>query len=142
MNSNLLSDGSCHGSAPSVLAKDPPTRPISSGRAGQQQRHPSSNFMNYWDLNIKYWATAIKRGKRGLRCRKIEITLYPELKLVYYPYWPVYYRGRRGEMRFAVMDGVNGRKESEEIVHSIRLGLVKKKEAPRRLEFSEGADSH
>lgn len=94
---------------------------------------------------------AIARGKRllrydlmrlfgGLRYRKVEITLYPETKLVYYPYWLVYYRGRRGDMRFVVIDGVIGRKESEEIVQSIKLGLVKKMEAPPRLKFSEGAN--
>jgi len=92
---------------------------------------------------------AMTRGKRllrydlmrffgGLRYRKVEITLYPETKVVYYPYWLVYYRGRRGGMKFAVMDGVSGRKESEEIAHSIEMGLVMKKQAPERLELSEG----
>jgi hypothetical protein len=96
-------------------------------------------------------AEAIARGKKllrydlmrligGLRYRKVEIILYPETKLVYYPYWLVYYRGRRGEMKFAVIDGVDGRKESEEIVQSIKMGLVKKKQAPQTLEFSEGAN--
>jgi len=94
---------------------------------------------------------AIARGKRllrydlmrlfgGLRYRKVEITLYPETKLVYYPYWLVYYRGRRGEMRFVVIDAVIGRKESEEINQSIKLGLMKKKQTPPRLGFSEGAN--
>jgi hypothetical protein len=94
---------------------------------------------------------AISRGKRllrydlmrvsgGLRYRRMEITLYPETKLVYYPYWLVYYRGRRGEMKFAVMDAVNGRKEGEEIVQSISTGIVKKKQSTEALEFSAGAN--
>lgn len=94
---------------------------------------------------------AIARGKRllrydlmrlfgGLRYRKVEITLYPKTKLVYYPYWLVYYRGRRGDMRIVVIDGVIGKKESEEIVQSIKLGLLKKEQVSVRVEFSEGAN--
>jgi hypothetical protein len=83
--------------------------------------------------------TAVERAKSflrydlmrvigGLRFRTIEIGCLPGAKILYYPLWLVYYRGKKGEMRFQAFDGLTGEKEKSEIVRSIKLGLLKKKE--------------
>jgi hypothetical protein len=81
---------------------------------------------------------AIARGKRllrydlmrlagSLRHRKWEMTIHPEMAVVYYPFWLIYYRNRRGEMQLGVVDGLNGRREGGEIAASIKKGLWEKK---------------
>jgi hypothetical protein len=66
----------------------------------------------------------------GWRYRSLDIRLHPETKIVYYPFWLVYHRTRRGEMTFGVVDGVNGQKEGGEMAASLKLGLLAKQAAP------------
>jgi hypothetical protein len=81
--------------------------------------------------------TALVRGKNllrydlmrvagGLRFRKMEIIADSKRKILYYPYWLVYYRDKKDRMRFEVFDGLSGQKERGQIVKSIKIGLVKK----------------
>jgi len=80
---------------------------------------------------------AAERGKKilrydlmrlfgGLRFRRIEIAPLAGGKVLYYPYWLVYYKDGRGRMRFDAFDALNGQKEKGEITRSIKLGLLKK----------------
>jgi len=80
---------------------------------------------------------AIKKGKHllmydlmrisgNLRYRRMDITPCPETKILYYPYWIIYYKSKM-RMEFVVFDGMSGEKEKGEVVESIKLGLVKKK---------------
>jgi hypothetical protein len=62
----------------------------------------------------------------GLRFRRIEIAAAAGGKVLYYPFWLVYYRDRRGRMRFDAFDALSGQKEKGEIARSIKLGLLKK----------------
>ncbi len=79
---------------------------------------------------------AIKKGKHllmydlmrisgSLRYRRMDIMPFPETKILYYPYWIIYYRNKK-KMEFAVYDGMSGEKERGQLVESIKLGLVKK----------------
>ncbi len=81
--------------------------------------------------------TAIKMGKKllrydimrligNLRYRRVEIIPNPDTRLLYYPYWLIYYRNRHAQMKFVVLDGLSGQKEGGQIVDSIEIGLVKK----------------
>jgi len=81
--------------------------------------------------------TALARGKKmlrydlmrvagGLRYRKMQIVADSERKILYYPYWLVYYRDKKNRMRFEVFDGLSGQKERGQIVKSIKIGLVRK----------------
>jgi hypothetical protein len=80
---------------------------------------------------------AIKKGKHllmydlmritgNLRYRRLDITPCPETKIIYYPYWIIYYRNKKEKMEFAVYDGMSGEKEKGQVVESIKLGLFKK----------------
>jgi hypothetical protein len=80
---------------------------------------------------------AVSRGKRvlrydlmrlagGLRYRNWEMVIHPEMAVIHYPFWIIYYRSRRGEMQLGVIDGLNGRREGGEIASSIRKGLMEK----------------
>jgi hypothetical protein len=82
---------------------------------------------------------AIERGKSvfkydlmrvmgGLRFRKIGIVPLPETKILYYPFWLVYHKDKKGKMRFEVFDALTGQKEKGPVVQSIKLGLIKKRE--------------
>jgi len=82
-------------------------------------------------------AEAVERGKSilrydlmrlfgGLRFRKIVLSPRPGGKVLYYPFWLIYYRGRRERMRFDAFDALTGQREKGEIVRSIKLGLLKK----------------
>ena len=62
----------------------------------------------------------------GLRYRNWEMVIHPEMAVVHYPFWLIYYRNRRGEMQLGVLDGLNGRREGGEIAASIRKGLMEK----------------
>jgi hypothetical protein len=62
----------------------------------------------------------------GWRFRNLDIRLHPETKIVYYPFWLVYHRTRRGEMTFGVIDGVSGQKEGGEMASSLKFGLLAK----------------
>lgn len=80
---------------------------------------------------------AIKKGKHllmydlmrisgNLRYRRMDIAPFPETKIVYYPYWIIYYRNKKEKMEFVVYDGMSGEKEKGQVIESIKLGLVKK----------------
>jgi hypothetical protein len=80
---------------------------------------------------------AIKKGKHllmydlmrisgNLRYRRLDITPCPETKIIYYPYWIIYYRNKKEKMEFVVYDGMSGEKEKGQVVESIKLGLFKK----------------
>lgn len=80
---------------------------------------------------------AIKKGKHllmydlmrisgSLRYKRMDIAPFPETKILYYPYWLIYYRNKKKKMEFVVYDGMSGEKEKGQVVESIKLGLVKK----------------
>jgi hypothetical protein len=82
-------------------------------------------------------AEAIRRGKQllrydlmrlagSLRFRKMEVAPDCRTKVLYLPYWLIYSRKKSGEVRFDVIDAVNGQKESGQIADSIKIALVKK----------------
>jgi hypothetical protein len=96
---------------------------------------------------------AMTRGKRllrydlmrlagGLRYRKLDITLLPGEKTVYYPLWLVYYRRRGGEVAFRVIDAVTGRREGGEVARSVAMGLVGKTPPGCPAEFDKGVQLH
>lgn len=79
---------------------------------------------------------AIDKGKTLLRYdimrlvghlsyRKMSIFPEPKRKVLYYPYWLIYYRNKRGEMRYDVLDALSGQKEDGQIGNSIKMGLLK-----------------
>lgn len=79
---------------------------------------------------------AIKKGKHLLmydlmrisgnfRYRRIDILPFAETKILYYPYWIIYYRNKKNKMEFTVFDGMSGEKEKGQVKESIKLGLVK-----------------
>ncbi len=87
---------------------------------------------------------AIARGKRllrydlmrlagSLRFRNWEMVIHPEMAVVHYPFWLVYFRNRRGEMQLGIIDGLNGRREGGEIAASIKKGLLEKKHGKREI---------
>lgn len=93
---------------------------------------------------------AIQRGRNllrydvmritgSLRYRRIDIIPQPETKVLYYPYWLIYYRNRRKKMTFEVIDGLSGQKEHGEIVSSIKMGLIRKETENENLDPSQGA---
>ena len=94
--------------------------------------------------------TAIKMGKKllrydimrltgSLRYRRIDIIPYPDTRVLYYPYWVIYYRNKQAQMKFVVLDGLSGQKEGGQIVHSIEIGLVKKHKEDEELNSITGA---
>jgi hypothetical protein len=83
---------------------------------------------------------AIERGKSvfkydlmrimgGLRFRNIKIVPLPDTKILYYPFWLVYYKDKKKKMRFDVFDGLTDQREKGQVVQSIKLGLIKKRGA-------------
>lgn len=62
----------------------------------------------------------------GLRFRKIAISPRPDRRRVYYPYWLVYHKDRRGRTGFQTIDGITGEREHGAVVRSIQLALLKK----------------
>jgi hypothetical protein len=82
---------------------------------------------------------AVSKGKKllrydlmrlagGFRYRNCEMVISPKMAVVHYPFWLIYYRNRRGEMRLGVIDGLNGRREGGEIAVSIKKGLMEKRD--------------
>lgn len=59
-------------------------------------------------------------------CRNVEITALDERKLIYYPYWLIYYKDRKGVMDFSVLDALNKNRESGDIKRSVSMALLKK----------------
>jgi len=83
--------------------------------------------------------TAIKKGKNllmydlmkltgSLRYRSVDIIPEPETKKLYHPYWLIYFRDKKKQMRFDVLDALSGQKEGGQIIRSIKIGLLKKHE--------------
>jgi hypothetical protein len=96
---------------------------------------------------------AMARGKRllrydlmrlagGLRYRKLDVRLLPGAKTVYYPLWLVYYRRRKGEVAFRVIDAVTRRREGGEVARSVAMGLVGKTPPGGLLKFNKGVRLH
>lgn len=79
------------------------------------------------DTAKKVYRYDLMRVTGGLRFRRMEITVLPPVKTLYYPFWLVYYRDKKSKMRFDVYDGLLNRRERGEIVRSIKLGLIKEK---------------
>jgi hypothetical protein len=78
----------------------------------------------------------------GLRYRRLDITPLPEAKTVYYPYWLVYYRDRKGKMQFDVLDGLSGQKEGGQIIKSVKIGLVEKHKISQNLHLVKGGSEN
>ena len=87
---------------------------------------------------------AISRGRRllrydlmrlagGLRYRNWEVVIHPDRTVIYYPFWLIYYRNRRGEMCLSAIDGLNGRRESGEIATSLKKGLLEKEDEKKEI---------
>jgi hypothetical protein len=82
-------------------------------------------------------AEAVERGKSvlrydlmrligGLRFRTISLSAQPGGKVLYYPFWLIYYKDRRERMRFDAFDALTGQRERGETLRSIKLGLLQK----------------
>jgi len=93
---------------------------------------------------------AIKTGKTllmydimklagSLRYRRLDVIPLPETKTLYYPYWLIYFRDRKGKMQFDVLDGVSGQKEGGQIIKSVKLGLIEKQKISQNLHLAKGA---
>ncbi|MHC4104077.1 MAG: hypothetical protein ACYSR9_03995, partial [Planctomycetota bacterium] len=93
--------------------------------------------------------TAIKKGKNLLmydlmkltgsfRYKSIDIIPEPERKILYYPHWLIYYRDKKNQMRFDVLDGLNGQKEGGQIIRSIKIGLVEKHKTTEKSYLEKG----
>ena len=77
---------------------------------------------------------AIKRGIKilmydimkftgSIRHRKVDIEPRHRGKVIYHPYWLIYYLNRKNEMKFSVLDAMNGQIEGREINDAIQIGL-------------------
>ncbi len=89
----------------------------------------------------KVYRYDIIRLAGGWRYRRLEIRLQPETKIIHHPFWLLYYRTRRGEMTFGIIDGVSGQKESGELTASIKSALVAKKAGSPRHQIIQGEKS-
>jgi hypothetical protein len=92
---------------------------------------------------------AIKQGKSllmydvmklagSLRYRRVDIIPLPGAKTIYYPYWLIYFRDRKGKMQFDVLDGLSGQKEGGQIIKSVKTGLVEKHKISENLHLVKG----
>ncbi len=68
----------------------------------------------------------IMRLTVALRYRRVDIVPEPDTKTVYVPYWLIYYKDRKNQMKFDVLDALSGQKEGGQIIKSIKIGLVAK----------------
>ena len=68
----------------------------------------------------------------SFRYRKINILPQPCGRMVYYPYWLIYYRTNHGAVKFAVLDALNKRIEGGEVIKSVKIGLEKSTEQQKR----------
>lgn len=87
---------------------------------------------------------AIKKGKNllmydimkltgGLRYRRVDVVPEPQTETLYYPYWLIYYRDKKNNMKFDVLDALTGQKEGGQIIRSIKVGLVEKHKKPQNV---------
>jgi hypothetical protein len=97
--------------------------------------------------------TAIKKGKNllmydlmkltgSVRYRRVDIIPEPETKILYYPHWLIYYRDKKNQMRFDVLDAINGQKEGGQIIKSIKIGLVEKHKNMENIYLAEGVNEN
>jgi len=95
--------------------------------------------------------SAVQEGKRllrydvmrlagGLRYRRIEIIPEPQTKTLYYPYWIVYHKNRKGRMEFTILDGVTGEKEKDEVRRSVELALLRQHDGASGAAVGRGED--
>jgi hypothetical protein len=96
---------------------------------------------------------AIKRGKNllmydimkltgGLRYRRVDVVPEPQTETLYYPYWLIYYRDKKNQMRFDVLDALTGQKEGGQIIRSIKVGLVEKHKNYQNVDLEKGASEN
>lgn len=96
---------------------------------------------------------AIKAGKNllmydimklagSLRYRRLDVIPQPGTKTLYYPYWLIYYRDRKGIMQFDVIDGLSEQKEGGQIIKSVKIGLVEKQKNSENLHLVKGVSEN
>jgi hypothetical protein len=96
---------------------------------------------------------AIKAGKNllmydimkltgGLRYRRVDVVPEPQTETLYYPYWLIYYRDKKNNMRFDVLDALTGQKEGGQIIRSIKVGLVEKHKNSQNVNLEKGASEN
>jgi hypothetical protein len=96
---------------------------------------------------------AIKRGKNllmydimkltgGLRYRRVDVVPEPQTQTLYYPYWLIYFRDKKSQMRFDVLDALTGQKEGGQIIRSIKVGLVEKHRNHQNVNLEKGASEN
>jgi hypothetical protein len=96
---------------------------------------------------------AIKAGKNllmydimkltgSLRYRRVDVVPEPQTQTLYYPYWLLYYRNKKNQMRFDVLDALTGQKEGGQIIRSIKIGLVEKHKNPQNVNLEKGASEN
>jgi len=78
----------------------------------------------------------------SLRYRSLDVIPLPGTKTLYYPYWLIYYRNRKGVMQFDVIDGLSGQKEGGQIIESVKIGLVEKQKNSENLHLVKGASEN
>lgn len=78
----------------------------------------------------------------SLRYRSLDVIPLPGTKTLYYPYWLIYYRNRKGVMQFDVTDGLSGQKEGGQIIKSVKIGLVEKQKNSENLHLVKGASEN
>jgi hypothetical protein len=97
--------------------------------------------------------TAIKAGKNllmydimkltgSLRYRRVDVVPEPQTETLYYPYWLIYYRDKKNQMRFDVWDALTGQKEGGQIIRSIKVGLVEKHKNYQNINLEKGASEN
>jgi len=62
----------------------------------------------------------------GFRVRSMEIKPLPGARTIYYPFWLVYFRDKKGAMGFDPFDAVSGERERGDVARSIKIALLKK----------------
>ena len=93
---------------------------------------------------------AIKAGKNllmydimkltgSLRYRRVDVVPEPQTETLYYPYWLLYYRNKKNQMQFDVLDALTGQKEGGQIIRSIKVGLVEKRKNYQNVNLEKGA---
>jgi hypothetical protein len=96
---------------------------------------------------------AIKAGKNllmydimkltgSLRYRRVDVVPEPQTQTLYYPYWLLYYRNKKNQMRFDVLDALTGQKEGGQIIRSIKIGLVEKHKNPQNVNLEKGVSEN
>jgi len=78
----------------------------------------------------------------SLRYRSLDVIPLPGTKTLYYPYWLIYYRNRKGIMQFDVIDGLSEQKEGGQIIKSVKIGLVEKQKNSENLHLVKGASEN